>query len=131
MRALKRVVAVGALTVPLVLGCAGLASAHEGIDANYGKGFFTANEDAAALAAVESHVGHDGVSHASFWIIAEDEGVTGSFTGAGATFNDEDVAPAAAPAAEAAAPAAAPATEVAPAAVPATEVAPAAVPATE
>ncbi|MFF2547694.1 hypothetical protein ACFVUY_34740, partial [Kitasatospora sp. NPDC058063] len=117
MRALKRVVAVGALTVPLVLGCAGLASAHEGIDANYGKGFFTANEDAAALAAVESHVGEDGVSHASFWIIADDEGVTGSFTGAGATFNDEDVAPAAAPAA-------APATEVAPAAAPAAEVAP-------
>ncbi|MFE6506001.1 hypothetical protein, partial [Kitasatospora sp. NPDC057738] len=136
MRALKRVVAVGALTVPLMLGCAGLASAHGDIDANYGKGFFTANEDAAALAAVESHVGHDGVSHASFWIIAEDEGVTGSFTGAGATFNDEDVAPAAAPAAEAAAPAAeapaaVPATEVAPAAVPAAEVAPAAVPATE
>ncbi|MFJ6379034.1 hypothetical protein ACIQI7_03335 [Kitasatospora sp. NPDC092039] len=86
MRALKRVVAVGALTVPLVLGCAGLASAAEGIDANYGKGYFTANENGAGLAAVESHVGPDGVSHADFWIWADDNGVSGSFTGSGATF---------------------------------------------
>ncbi|MEV7185257.1 hypothetical protein [Kitasatospora sp. NPDC093102] len=85
MRALKRVVAVGALTVPLVIGCAGLASATEGIDANFGKGFFVANQNGAGVAAVESHVGPDGISHADFWIWADDNGVSGSFTGAGAS----------------------------------------------
>ncbi|MET8545842.1 hypothetical protein ABZW03_35180 [Kitasatospora sp. NPDC004799] len=98
MRALKRVVAVGALTVPLVLGCSGLASA-EGINADYVKGYFTANEDGAGLAGLESHVGPDGVSHADFWIWADDSGVSGSFTGSGATFVGPDAAPAAAPAA--------------------------------
>ncbi|GAA2985771.1 hypothetical protein [Kitasatospora sp. NPDC006786] len=88
MRALKRVLAVSALTVPLVIGAAGLASAHGSIDANYGKGFFTANENGAGLAAVESHVGPDGVEHADFWIWADDNGVTGSFTGSGATAHE-------------------------------------------
>lgn len=38
MRALKRAVAVGVLAAPLVIGCAGLASAHSG---GYSDGFFT------------------------------------------------------------------------------------------
>ncbi|SOB78623.1 MULTISPECIES: hypothetical protein [unclassified Streptomyces] len=88
MRALKRVLAVSALTVPLVIGCAGLASAQEGLDANFGKGYFTANQNGAGVAAVESHVGPDGISHADFWILADDNGVTGSFTGSGATWNN-------------------------------------------
>ncbi|WP_224284104.1 hypothetical protein [Streptomyces sp. LS1784] len=93
MRALKRAVAVGALAVPLVVGCAGLASATEGIDANFGKGFFVANRNGAGVAAVESHVGPDGISHAGSWIRADDNGVSGSFAGSGAGTPQADRAP--------------------------------------
>ncbi|MFJ6620418.1 hypothetical protein ACIQOW_22965 [Kitasatospora sp. NPDC091335] len=89
MRALKRVVAVGALTVPLVIGCAGLASAQEGLDASFGKGQFIANENGAGVASTQSSVSPDGVSHADFWIWADDTGVYGSFTGSGATWQSE------------------------------------------
>ncbi|MEU1283903.1 hypothetical protein [Kitasatospora sp. NPDC005856] len=88
MRALKRVLAVSALTVPLVIGCAGLASATEGLDASWGQGFFTANQHGAGVGANESSVSSDGVSHANFWIWSDDDGVTGSFTGSGATWNN-------------------------------------------
>ncbi|MFJ9691837.1 hypothetical protein [Kitasatospora sp. NPDC101183] len=84
MRTVRRVLAVSALTVPLVIGCAGLASAHEGIEANFGKGYFTVGPNGAGVAGVESHVGPDGVSHADFWIWADDNGTSGSFTGSGA-----------------------------------------------
>ncbi|MFE4519790.1 hypothetical protein ACFRAR_38065 [Kitasatospora sp. NPDC056651] len=87
MRALKRVVAVGALTVPLVIGCAGLASAAapEGLDANFGQGQFIVNENGAGFQVADSHVGSDGVSHTGYWIWADDTGVYGAYTGAGAT----------------------------------------------
>ncbi|MFJ6774790.1 hypothetical protein ACIQOV_28175 [Kitasatospora sp. NPDC091257] len=87
MRALKRVLAVGSLAVPLVLGCAGLASAHDGLDASWGKGQFIANQSGAGVAGSESSVGPDGVSHIDFWIWADDNGVSGSFTGSSATWN--------------------------------------------
>ncbi|KDN80914.1 hypothetical protein [Kitasatospora cheerisanensis] len=89
MRAVKRVLAVGALAVPLVLGCAGLASAQEGLDANFGKGQFVANEDGAGVAGTQSSVSPDGVSHSDFWVWADETGVRGSFTGAGATWSGE------------------------------------------
>ncbi|MFD8755119.1 hypothetical protein ACFV0O_29705 [Kitasatospora sp. NPDC059577] len=88
MRAFKRVVALAALTTPLVIGCAGLASAQEGLDAAWGKGAFVANQNGAGVAAAESSVSPDGVPHADFWIRADDNGVSGSFTGAGATWNN-------------------------------------------
>ncbi|MFJ6621593.1 hypothetical protein ACIQOW_28975 [Kitasatospora sp. NPDC091335] len=89
MRALKRVLAVGALTVPLVIGCAGLASATEGLDASFGQGFFVANQNGAGAAAVESSVSPEGVSHADFFVWADDSGVVGGFTGSGATWHNE------------------------------------------
>ncbi|MFF4925946.1 hypothetical protein DR950_31785 [Kitasatospora xanthocidica] len=85
MRVLKRVLAVSALTVPLVIGAAGLASAHGGVDAAWGQGFFTAGPDGAGVAGAESSVSPEGVSHADFGIWSDDEGVTGGFTGSGAT----------------------------------------------
>ncbi|MFJ9457745.1 hypothetical protein ACIRST_22005 [Kitasatospora sp. NPDC101447] len=89
MRAFKRVLAVGALTAPLVIGCAGLASATEGLSADFGKGGFMANQNGAGVAAVESAVSPDGVSHAGFWILADDNGVSGSFAGSGATWSND------------------------------------------
>ncbi|MER6304233.1 hypothetical protein ABT247_32460 [Kitasatospora sp. NPDC001539] len=88
MRALKRVLAVSALTAPLVIGCAGLASAQEGLDADWGKGQFVANQNGAGVAGAESHVGSDGISHADFWLWADDNGVSGSFAGSGASWNN-------------------------------------------
>ncbi|MEU3573597.1 hypothetical protein AB0E96_35030 [Kitasatospora sp. NPDC036755] len=89
MRSFQRVLAVAALTTPLVIGCAGLASAQEGLDASFGKGQFIANENGAGVASTQSSVSPDGLSHADFWIWADDTGVYGSFTGAGATWNQE------------------------------------------
>ncbi|MFE7526624.1 hypothetical protein ACFU7Y_12945 [Kitasatospora sp. NPDC057542] len=86
MRAVKRVLAVGALTAPLVIGCAGLASAQEGLDANFGKGQFVANQNGAGVADVNSVVSPDGVQHTDFWIWADDSGVSGAFSGSGATW---------------------------------------------
>ncbi|MEU3567544.1 hypothetical protein AB0E96_03800 [Kitasatospora sp. NPDC036755] len=89
MRAVKRVLAVAALTTPLVIGCAGLASATEGLDASFGQGFFTANQNGAGFGANQSSVSPDGLSHATAWTYADDTGVTGSFTGSGATWSAE------------------------------------------
>ncbi|MEV7188149.1 hypothetical protein [Kitasatospora sp. NPDC093102] len=86
MRAVKRVLAVGAITAPLVIGCAGLASAQEGLDASFGQGYFTANQNGAGFGANQSSVSPDGLSHATAWTYADNEGVTGGFTGAGATW---------------------------------------------
>ncbi|MFD5434436.1 hypothetical protein ACFWJ4_20060 [Kitasatospora sp. NPDC127067] len=86
MRALKRVLAVSALTVPLVIGAAGLASAHEGLDANWGSGQFIVNQYGAGVADANSVVSPDGVQHTDFWIWADDNGVSGAFTGSGATW---------------------------------------------
>ncbi|WP_030244797.1 hypothetical protein [Streptomyces sp. NRRL S-350] len=88
MRAFKRVLAVSALTAPLVIGCAGLASAQEGLSADFGKGAFIANQHGAGVAAVESAVSPDGISHADFFIWADDNGVSGSFTGSGASWSN-------------------------------------------
>ncbi|MGW7449468.1 hypothetical protein [Kitasatospora sp. NPDC054795] len=87
MRALKRVLAVGSLAVPLVIGCAGLASAHDGLDAGWGKGRFIANQNGAGVVGSESSVALDGVSHIDFRIWADDNGVSGSFAGSSATWN--------------------------------------------
>ncbi|MFE4393572.1 MULTISPECIES: hypothetical protein [Streptomycetaceae] len=87
MRTLKRVLAVSALTVPLVIGAAGLASAQEGLDASWGQGQFIANQNGAGVAGAESSVSPDGVSHADFWVWSDDTGVSGAFTGSGATWN--------------------------------------------
>ncbi|MFJ5924565.1 hypothetical protein ACIQF6_18400 [Kitasatospora sp. NPDC092948] len=88
MRALKRALAVSALAAPLVLGCAGLAAAQEGLDASWGKGQFVANGDGSGLGDASSTVSSDGVSHADFFVWSDDTGVSGSFTGAGATWQN-------------------------------------------
>ncbi|MER7845073.1 hypothetical protein ABTZ03_14150 [Kitasatospora sp. NPDC096077] len=88
MRTLQRVLAVGALAAPLVLGCAGLASAQEGLEANYGTGQFVANENGAGIADANSAVTSDGAQHTNYWIWADDSGVSGAFTGAGATWQN-------------------------------------------
>ncbi|MGW3183659.1 hypothetical protein ACWDD9_30735 [Kitasatospora sp. NPDC001119] len=86
MRALKRVLAASALTVPLVIGAAGLASAQEGLDANFGKGQFVVNQNGAGVADTNSTVNSDGLQHTDFWIWSDDTGVSGAFTGSGATW---------------------------------------------
>jgi len=89
MRAFKRAVAAVALTVPVLIGGAGLAAAQEGLDANYGKGQFVANQHGAGVADTNSVVTADGVQHTDFWIWADDNGVSGSFNGSGATWSDK------------------------------------------
>ncbi|WP_316527203.1 hypothetical protein [Kitasatospora brasiliensis] len=88
MRAFQRVLAVSALAAPLVIGCAGLASAQEGLDANYGAGQFVADQNGAGVADTNSVVTSDGVQHTNFFIWSDDTGVTGAFTGAGATWQN-------------------------------------------
>ncbi|WP_316520387.1 hypothetical protein [Kitasatospora brasiliensis] len=86
MRSLKRVLAASALAVPLVIGCAGLASAAEGLDANYSAGQFVVNKDGAGVLGTNSVLNSDGVQHAEMLIWADNEGISGAFTGAGATY---------------------------------------------
>ncbi|MEU9318276.1 hypothetical protein [Streptomyces sp. NPDC048295] len=83
--------ALAALTLATVglLGAAGIAAAQDGPDASWGKGQFIANENGAGVAGGQSSVSPDGVSHADFWIWSDDTGVSGSFTGSGATWNNE------------------------------------------
>ncbi|MGW1412254.1 hypothetical protein [Streptomyces sp. NPDC002403] len=88
MRTFTRALAVGTLAVPVLIGCAGLASADEGLDANFGKGQFIANQNGAGVADTNSVVSPDGVQHTDFWIWADDSGVSGAFTGSGATWNN-------------------------------------------
>ncbi|MFD7529894.1 MULTISPECIES: hypothetical protein [unclassified Streptomyces] len=88
MRTFTRALAVGTLAVPVLIGCAGLASADEGLDADWGKGQFIANQNGAGVADANSTVSPDGVQHTDFWIWADDSGVSGSFTGSGATWNN-------------------------------------------
>ncbi|MFJ8443405.1 hypothetical protein [Kitasatospora griseola] len=93
MRAVKRVLAVTALAAPLVIGCAGLASAHEGgheghegPEAHFAQAQFIANEEGAGEAGVASVVSPNSVDHIAGWVFAGDEGVSGSFTDSGADF---------------------------------------------
>ncbi|MFJ1796899.1 hypothetical protein [Kitasatospora griseola] len=90
MRAVKRVLAVTALAAPLVIGCAGLASAHEGAhegpEAHFAQAQFIANEEGAGEAGVASVVSPNSVDHIAGWVFAGDEGVSGSFTDSGADF---------------------------------------------
>ncbi|MGX4734729.1 hypothetical protein ACI1MP_01940 [Kitasatospora griseola] len=86
MRGIKRVLAVTALAAPLAIGCAGLASAHEGPEAHFEKGQFVANEEGAGEANVFSKVDEGGVEHGAGWVFAGDEGVEGSHNEAGAHF---------------------------------------------
>lgn len=88
MRAIKRVLAVGALAAPLVIGCAGLAAADDGVGAHFDHGQFVANEEGAGLADVSSHVSPDCVDHIKGWVFAGDDGVDGSFTESGAHFGE-------------------------------------------
>ncbi|OKJ05637.1 hypothetical protein [Kitasatospora sp. CB01950] len=84
MRAIKRVLAIGALTAPLVMGCAGLASAQEGLDANFGQGQFVAGGEASGVGDTNSAVGADGAQHADFWIWSDSTGVSGAGDNSGA-----------------------------------------------
>ncbi|MFD7645524.1 hypothetical protein ACFV4P_33280 [Kitasatospora sp. NPDC059795] len=86
MRALKRVLAVGALTAPLMIGCAGLASANEGPEAHWGNTSFVADETGACFAQSFSVVSPNGVEHGSHLICADSTGVSGFFTDAGASW---------------------------------------------
>ncbi|OKJ03383.1 hypothetical protein [Kitasatospora sp. CB01950] len=86
MRAVKRVLAIGALAAPLVIGCAGLASATEEPSAHFVSGHFAANEDVAAEAFVASFVSPDCVEHIKGEVAATDEGVVGGVTEDGAHF---------------------------------------------
>ncbi|MFJ6382268.1 hypothetical protein ACIQI7_19975 [Kitasatospora sp. NPDC092039] len=88
MGAVKRVLTIAAFTAPLVIGCAGLASA-QGVDASYGQGYFTANQNGAGFGINESSVGPDGVSHVKAWTWADDNGVSGGYTASGATIVTE------------------------------------------
>ncbi|MFI9787070.1 hypothetical protein ACIHEI_26720 [Kitasatospora sp. NPDC051984] len=89
MRAIKRVLAIGALAAPLVIGCAGLASAHEGHEgpeAHFSKSQFVANEEVAGESKVFSEVEPGEVEHGEACVFAGDEGVEGSHTESGAHF---------------------------------------------
>ncbi|MFE7635981.1 MULTISPECIES: hypothetical protein [unclassified Kitasatospora] len=69
------------------IGTAGIASAQEGLDANFGKGQFVVNQNGAGVADTNSTVNSDGLQHTDFWIWSDDTGVSGAFTGSGATWN--------------------------------------------
>ncbi|MFD8479684.1 hypothetical protein [Kitasatospora sp. NPDC059673] len=94
MRALTRTVAALGLAAPVLLGCAGLASAHEDMDEGKGNSpeahflqvDFIADEDAAGIAATGSFVTPNSVEHFSAFALATDEGVTGSATDSGASW---------------------------------------------
>ncbi|PJN29279.1 hypothetical protein [Kitasatospora sp. CB02891] len=88
MRAVKRALAVTALAAPLVIGCAGLASAQEGLDANFGEGQFVADQNGSGVADANSAVGADGLQHTDFWIWSDDTGISGAFAGSGATWQN-------------------------------------------
>ncbi|MGW4378734.1 hypothetical protein [Kitasatospora sp. NPDC004531] len=85
MRAIQRVLAVGALAAPLVIGCAGLASADEP-SAHFVQGAFEASAAGAGEAFVSSQVSEHCVEHMAGAVFAGDEGVAGSLTDSGATF---------------------------------------------
>ncbi|MFF2014066.1 hypothetical protein ACFVWY_34075 [Streptomyces sp. NPDC058195] len=83
--------ALAALTLATagLLGAAGAASAQEGLDASWGQGQFFVNQNGAGVQGAQSSAAADGVSNAGFWIMADDSGVSGSYNGSGATWNNE------------------------------------------
>ncbi|MFJ5924024.1 hypothetical protein ACIQF6_15645 [Kitasatospora sp. NPDC092948] len=94
MRALTRTVAALSLAAPVLLGCAGLASAHD-VDDNAGMGGsspeahfatvdFIANATTAGIAGSGSFVSPNSVEHFSGFAVADDSGISGSATDAGA-----------------------------------------------
>ncbi|WP_152645148.1 hypothetical protein [Kitasatospora griseola] len=97
MRALTRTVAALSLAAPVLLGCAGLAAAHEGGDmgaaqegsspeAHFVEVQFIANETTAGIAGSGSFVTPNSVEHFSGFAVADDEGVSGSATDSGASW---------------------------------------------
>ncbi|MGW4384893.1 hypothetical protein [Kitasatospora sp. NPDC004531] len=86
MRAIKRVLAVGALTGPLMIGCAGLASADQDPSAHFSQIQFAADANGACFSKVFSVVSPNGVEHGNQVICADSSGVSGFFTEAGASF---------------------------------------------
>ncbi|MGW4384443.1 hypothetical protein [Kitasatospora sp. NPDC004531] len=86
MRAVQRVLALGALAAPLVIGCAGLASAHEEPSAHYVHGDFVAGPAGAGEDFIGSFVSEHGVEHIAGAVFAGDEGVAGTGTDSGAQF---------------------------------------------
>ncbi|MFD8599800.1 hypothetical protein ACFV1L_32820 [Kitasatospora sp. NPDC059646] len=89
MRALHRTVAALALTAPVLLGCAGLASAQEGLNADYGHGQFYVGEQGAGVMDTNSVVSPDGPQFSNFWVFAGPDSISGEFIGSGATYSAE------------------------------------------
>ncbi|GAB2891963.1 hypothetical protein [Streptomyces mayteni] len=83
---IRTTIAALALAAAGLLGAAGTATAQEGFDAGFGQGQFVVNENGAGVAGTESSASSDGVQHTDFWIWSDDTGVSGSFTGSGATW---------------------------------------------
>ncbi|MEV8455369.1 hypothetical protein AB0467_25960 [Streptomyces sp. NPDC052095] len=83
--------ALAALTLATagLIGAAGAACAQDGPDANWGQGQFIVNQTGAGVESAQSSVAPDGVSHAGFWIWSDESGVSGSFNGSGATWNND------------------------------------------
>ncbi|MFD7641156.1 hypothetical protein ACFV4P_10935 [Kitasatospora sp. NPDC059795] len=91
MRAITRTVAALGLAAPVLLGCAGLAAAHEGgmgeePSAHFVTGNFVANEVGAGISATGSEVTENSVEHFTGFAFADDDGVSGSLTESGANW---------------------------------------------
>jgi len=94
MRALTRTVAAIGLAAPVLLGCAGLASAHDdggmgggsSPEAHFATVDFIANATTAGIAGSGSFVTPNSVEHFSGFAVADDSGISGSATDAGANW---------------------------------------------
>ncbi|MER8071154.1 hypothetical protein ABTZ59_22955 [Streptomyces sp. NPDC094034] len=82
MRTFKRSFTVGALTVPLMLGCAGLAAAED----DYRQGEFTAGLNSDGVSETNAFAGADGIGGADLWTTKNEDG-SYSFTNASATWS--------------------------------------------
>ncbi|MEV7780226.1 hypothetical protein [Kitasatospora sp. NPDC088351] len=86
MRTVHRVLAVSALSLPLVIGGATIASAHEADHipvANFDKGAFAVGPNGSAIQITDVDFGPDGASFLSAALAIGANGVGGNFTETG------------------------------------------------
>ncbi|MFJ8043742.1 hypothetical protein ACIRBX_24900 [Kitasatospora sp. NPDC096147] len=88
MRALHRALVAGALSLPLALGTAAAASAHDAPNVDFEKGSFTVGPGGAGVKLTEAHFGPDGASFFDGMVMAGPGGVTGGFTGSEVGWED-------------------------------------------
>ncbi|MFJ8043735.1 hypothetical protein ACIRBX_24865 [Kitasatospora sp. NPDC096147] len=80
MRALHRVLVAGALSLPLALGTAAAASAHDVPSVGFEKGGFMVGPGGAGVQLTEAHFGPDGACYFDGMVLVGPGGVSGGFT---------------------------------------------------